>query len=60
VVNPAALGRLAAITDKELVERFLKVVTSVADGPVASGERAIGGTAFSGGQRDGGGSCAEG
>ena len=37
VVNREALAALAAIPDDALLERARKIVTSVADGPVASG-----------------------
>ena len=45
VVNDPALGPLAALSDDELNKLFVKVLTSIPDGPVSSGEPGIGGTA---------------
>ena len=45
-VNNAALEALAAVTDDQLLQRVMKMLTSVASGPVASGEPGLGGDAL--------------
>ena len=41
-----ALEALAAVTDDQLLQRVMKMLTSVASGPVASGEPGLGGDAL--------------